>query len=568
MQSNGGPLTTLGLHIGHDRGAAVVRDGELIGHIALERLDRKKRSTGPDLPYEAIDALLRQLGIGICDIDCIGVSYDNTDIALFVDDMAEEMRFHYSAPALKVIGVPHHLAHALGAWGSSPFDDCLIFVADGTGDLVDGQYEGESLFRAKGNRISLLERRLQAVLPDSYNLPYFYNARFISEEYRHRPVGIGRKYEQFTYLLGLGLEECGKTMGLAAYGQPLFDLPQLVSHSLSYSLTLADLLEEVDAARAKSGLSSREFVRRERANIARTVQDFTEQALIAILTDIHARYGKQPLCLSGGVFLNCVANHKILQAGLFERVYILPACGDDGHAMGAAFGASLDVNQDVALRCSDAFPYIGLESTREEIQHALASFELSGQFMAEDKLAAYVAKRLADGAVVGLVWGRTEVGPRALCHRSILLDPRRRDGKDYLNQYVKFREPFRPYAPVVTSETQFKYFDLAAPSPYMLLACNVREEYRAALPAITHVDGTARVQAVERSKDPFIHRLLTEFERRSGFPILLNTSFNLAGEPIVESPTDAIRTFLRTRIDVLVMKDCVVEKDQLGAAMQ
>jgi carbamoyltransferase len=558
----------LGLHVGHDRGAAVVRNGELIGHIALERLDRKKNSMGCDIPYQAIDAILRQLEVSIHDVDRVGVSFDNSNIALFVNDMAEEMRFHYNAPELQVVGIQHHLAHALAAWGTSPFGDCLIFVADGTGDLVNGQFEGESLFQATGDRVALIDRRLQSVLPDSYNLPYLYNARFMPAEYRELSVGIGRKYEQFTYLLGLGLEQHGKTMGLAAYGQSLFDPPKIAPDGLSYALTLADLLEQVEAVRVRSGLSSREFIRRERANIARTVQDFTENALITLLTNIRSRYGRQPLCLSGGVFLNCVANHKLLRTGLFDQVYILPACGDDGHAMGAAFGACMDAANGSRLRCSEAFPYIGLSHSEAEIASALTSFGLTARRLADPELASHVAKRLAGGAVVGLVRGRTEVGPRALCHRSILLDPRRPDGKDYLNEHVKFRESYRPYAPVVTAEAQFQFFDLLAPSPFMLLACDVREEYRSKLPAITHVDGTARIQAVEQANEPFIHRLLTEFERCAGVPVLLNTSFNLAGEPIVETPTDAIRTFLRTRIDVLVLEEYVVEKDQLGAATQ
>jgi carbamoyltransferase len=404
-------------------------------------------------------------------------------------------------------------------------------------------------------------------MPETFDLPFFYNARFMPTEYKALTVSVGKKYEQFTHLLGLGWEQHGKTMGLAAYGQPLFEIPRIKADGISFELNAIDLLDQVEAARIRSGLSSREFIRRERANIARTIQEFTEQTLISLLTNIRGKYGDRRLCLSGGVFLNCVANHKLLKARLFDEVFILPACGDDGHAMGAAFGGYLSTHSG-PIGCTDQFPYIGLNYSEAEIVSSLESFELNWRAFDETTLAEYVAERLAAGDVIGLLRGRTEVGPRALCHRSILLDPRRKNGKDYLNLHVKFREAFRPYAPVVTAEAQFKFFDLAAPSPYMLLACDVREEYRSQLPAITHVDGTARVQAIERLREPFMHALLVQFERRTGVPVLLNTSFNLAGEPIVETPTDAIRTFLRTKIDVLVIDGFVVERSQQGAAIQ
>jgi carbamoyltransferase len=558
---------TAGLHIGHDRGAAIVCDGELIGHLPQERLDRKKHSAGSKLPLEALDCLLSYLRLDVSQMAAIGLTFENMNIALFADDFAEELRFHYGVSSLNVIGVPHHLAHAMGAYITSGFDEALVLVADGAGDLIDGSFEAETLFAVSKRGVDVLERRLQTFLPDTYETPHFYNARMMPDEYKNQSISIGRKYEQFTHLIGFGREQHGKTMGLASYGEPLFPIPRLEPSGVNFDLNAIDLLDNLEGIRARRGVSTREFLQAERANVARTIQDFTEGALVELVQEVIGKYPGRRLCLSGGVFLNCVANHKIRGVVGNQDIHILPACGDDGQAIGAAAEA-YRVTGGALVRLSKAFPYLGISYDSSAITAAVRSFGLASRQMSTANLASFLAERLSDGATIGILRGRTEIGPRALGHRSILIDPRRPDGKDFLNRHVKFREAFRPYAPIVTVEDQFEYFDLATSSPYMLYACQVRPKYQGVLPAVTHVDGTARVQSVSRQSEPFLHLLLNEFKKRTEFPILLNTSFNLNGDPIVETPHDAIRTFLNTSIDILVLESQVIEKPQQGAGMQ
>jgi carbamoyltransferase len=296
--------------------------------------------------------------------------------------------------------------------------------------------------------------------------------------------------------------------------------------------------------------------------------------------------------MSGGVFLNCVANHKIAQAGLFNEIFVMPACGDEGHALGAAFavnaalktrcrkltahdGCKMDEIQGDEANHEDSvpdagrppsgfpslLPYAGLSYDRATVAAAIARHELSCEWYDDEALAEEIAAMIENGRTVGLLRGRSEMGPRALGHRSILADPRSPTMKDHLNAHVKFREAFRPYAPMVLAEYAADIFDLAQTSPFMLFACDVRPTYRALLPAVTHVDGTARVQTVDR-QEPFLRALLAAFHRRTGIAVLLNTSFNLAGDPIVETPDDAIRAFLACGLDALVLEGAVIMKER------
>jgi carbamoyltransferase len=282
--------------------------------------------------------------------------------------------------------------------------------------------------------------------------------------------------------------------------------------------------------------------------------------MIAVLNALNPDGTHKALCGAGGVFLNCQMNHRILANTRFEHLHVIPAAGDDGLCIGAAFWAYAQVFSAPA-RTSVSLPYLGPRYDSDAIRDRLRHFQLTAKQLDDAWLADRVAQDLDDGRIVALLRGRSEVGPRALCHRSLLADPRRRGMKDCLN-YLKGRELFRPFAPVVPAEDQFKYFELIQSSPYMLLATRIRPEFRDTLPAITHVDGSSRVQAIDHSKEPFVHALLRAFERKTGYPILLNTSFNLAGDPIVESPHDAIVTYLNSDIDVLVMENFYLDKKQ------
>lgn len=360
-------------------------------------------------------------------------------------------------------------------------------------------------------------------------------------------------------MIGFGYGQSGKTMGLASYGKSYFDYSNLDYQDLKFSLKYRDILEDIYSMQLISGKTHSEFLESERQNIAATLQEFTERALISLLKNSQKKYKCENLCLAGGIFLNCLANHKILCECNFKNVFILPSSGDDGQALGCAYFAYTELfgyNSHFEIR----LPYIGLSYTDEEIEAAILSKNVPYKKYPNEQLVKVLAQYICDNKIIGLHRGKTELGPRALCHRSIIANPTNPNMKDTLNSRVKHREEFRPFAPTVAEEDQFEYFELAAPSDYMLLAPIVKKQYREKLPSVTHVDNTARIQAVSKETDPFIHALLLEMKQRIGVSVVLNTSFNVAGEPIVESPIDALNTFLKTNIDVLVIGNYVIIK--------
>jgi carbamoyltransferase len=596
----------LGVHIGHDRSAALVKNGRLIAHVAQERLDRVKMSAGSRIPFQAIEAALSQTGSTIRDVDAVGFSFENCMVGRLASWFAEDLACYFELPRITAVPVSHHVAHAWSVRALSGFARCAVLVCDGAGDLIDPDarepgeeaearnapagMEGESLFLADGDRLELCERRLQSFLHDLYDRPFFYNASQMPDVYAKQTVGVGRKYEQFTYFIGFGNEQNGKTMGLASYGRPLVDVRQWPVTDFSYRLTLSDILREIEEVAAAASMPVGAFLRLRRADAASTVQRFTEEALLGLARYTKRTLGESKLCVSGGVFLNCIANHKIARTGLFTELFAMPACGDEGHALGAAFAVSAmlkgrpprptahGVRMTAEARTGEAvpeglaagslrpdsnippvLPYAGLCYDRPAVEAAIVRNNLTYRWYEDDALAEEVASMIESGRTVGLLRGRSELGPRALGHRSILADPRAPTMKDHLNARVKFREGFRPYAPMVLAEYANDIFDLAQPSPFMLFACDVRAQYRALLPAVTHVDGTARVQTVD-GQEPFLRALLLAFYRRTGIPVLLNTSFNLAGEPMVETPEDAIRAFLSCGLDTLVLEGAVIVK--------
>jgi carbamoyltransferase len=599
----------LGVHIGHDRSSALVKNGRLIAHVAQERLDRVKMSAGSQIPFQAIVAVLGQTGYTIRDVDAVGFSFENCEVDRVTAWFEEQLACYFDLPKITAIPVSHHVAHAWSVRALSCFERCAVLVCDGAGDFVkldanepeeqvekrnslEG-LEGESLFLADGDRLELCDRRLQSFMHDVYDRPFFYNASQMPDFFAKQTVSIGRKYEQFTYYIGFGNDQNGKTMGLASYGQPLVDVREWPVIDFSYSLNLSDILREIEEVAVAGSRPIGEFLRLHRADAASTVQRFTEEALVGLARYAKHTLGESRLCMSGGVFLNCIANHKIAQAGLFKEIFVMPACGDEGHALGAAFAVSAalktrrakprahDVCTTVEMQTGEAgpqdsvrdlrrspsslppvLPYAGLSYDRATVDAAIARHELYCEWYDDDALAEEIAAMIQNGRTVGLLRGRSEMGPRALGHRSILADPRSPTMKDHLNAHVKFREAFRPYAPMVLAEYATEIFDLVQTSPFMLFACDVRPKYQALLPAVTHVDGTARVQTVD-GQEPFLRALLAAFHRRTGIAVLLNTSFNLAGDPIVETPDDAIRAFLSCGLDVLVLEGAVVTKERL-----
>lgn len=551
-----GPKFCLGVHIGHDRGAALVKEGVLVAGVAEERLDRRKHSNSPDLPILSIHAVLNSLELSPQDLAGIGISYTNVRIAKIIDQLRDEIRDCLNAPDVPVLGVGHHDCHALSAYFTSGVDQALVMVADGAGDIVGADIEAESLYDGKGPRLSLVDQRLQSFGLTRTDRRNAYNPSYMHELDWEKQISLGRKYEQLTYLIGFRHGESGKTMGLAAYADPLFRLPLPKIDGLQFSLRFADGLEQIERCSIRSREPWHRFIRNQASAIAAASQTLLEDFMVAVLCDVHRRSPRDVLCAAGGLFLNCKMNHEILKRTPFEHLHVFPAAGDDGQAIGAAFHVHNELfggRRVGGIR----HMFLGPKHSIDEIEERIGYFGLSAKRLDEKWLIQRLVDDLVSGNFVGVLRGRSEIGPRALGHRSILADPRRDGVKDCLNR-LKGRELFRPFAPIIPSEDQFRYFDLVQDSPFMLLAGHLKTEFRSALPAIVHADGSSRVQAVEASEHPFLHALLKEFESRTGHPVLLNTSFNLAGEPIVQSPHDAITTFLASDLDVLVLEDFYV----------
>lgn len=550
--------SALGIHIGQDRGAAIVSNGRLVAQMAEERLDRRKHSNSAELPTKAIAAVLEIANLRREEIGSVGISYTNVVINDALEQLAAEIREWLNASSIPVHGIGHHDCHAWSTYYTSDFNHALVLIADGAGDIINNRIEAESLYLAEGHRLTLLSRRLQdfglarTTRRNSFNLAY------MNKLDRVKQISLGRKYEQFTYLIGFGHGHAGKTMALASYADPLFT-PQVPDFTdLQFPLSFEDGLIEIDEHWKRSGQPWHHFIKSNAPAIAASGQAMLEGYMTQLLKVINSNPSGKMLCAAGGVFLNCQLNQRILTNTRFKKLHITPAAGDDGQCIGAAF-AAYHKEFGRVQRTSSVLPYLGRSYSRSEIEGRLKYFRIRGTRLDDVQLIRRMVRDITKGRIVGFLRGRSEVGPRALCHRSLLADPRAEEMKDRLN-LVKGRELFRPFAPVVIAEAQFHYFDLAQNSPYMLLAAMVRDEYRARLPAITHVDGSARVQAITREMDAFVYNLLKAFEAKTELPILLNTSFNVAGDPIVESPHDAIVTFLNSDIDVLVMENYYVEK--------
>lgn len=552
-------IYSLGIHIGHDRCAALVKNGKLIASLAQERIDRIKHSDSSEIPYEVIDSLLNYCQINISMIDYIGITFSSVNAYELEQYYREELEAHYHIYAFELIPISHHLAHAESAFCTSDFTKALILVADGGGDNHGIMTESESLYIGCNNKVSLLEARYQVPPINTIYKKQNYIYPFMNKESLHNPISIGRKYEQITYLLGFKWGECGKTMGLASYGKSMLDFSKLKINSLDFDLQFGFLIQELYVKYLESGVNYFEFLDKEAINIAQTVQDLTETVLIQLIKYIIQKYNINDICLSGGTFLNCMLNHKLLEVIPNLRLHICPAAGDDGQAVGAAFHAYKKSGK-LVNNSSKVLPYLGISYTNNVIKKDLDLFNLKYTYYDDSDLCRHLAQYIYCNKIVAIVRGRSEFGPRALCHRSILANPTWEGMKDHLNKEVKHREYFRPFAPVVIEEEAYKIFDLKQESPYMLLACRVKDEFISRIPSVTHIDKTARVQTVSKIQEPFIHDLLLQFEKLSGVPVLLNTSFNDNGEPIVESPSNAIQTFLNTNIDILVLENYIIEK--------
>jgi carbamoyltransferase len=559
----------------HDASACLLRNGEIVVAVSKERVTRIKHDAG--FYQEVVDYCLKAAGIELERVDLVV----RNCYVLPVREM-ERRLVHYQArkyltprereqadasplflsDADHVVDVSHHLAHAYSAFAASPFERGAVMVVDGVGgyraDAVEAipesdethplARESESYYRFDGERIETVKKVWMGP-----------SRGFLSDEFYAMP-GLGALYSRVsTYIFG-DWNKCGEVMGLAPYGRPGGDpLARLEDGALS----VPDWTPE--RRHPFLGLSDRTWEesphRREWEDVAWRVQEDTERVLVARARWLRETTGEKDLCLAGGVALNCVANGKLAAESGFERIFIQPAAGDDGIALGGALYGHLALKQGRRAFVME-HSFLGREYDRFDVDEAFRpwSTRMATRRRRAENVFRETARLLADGRVVGWFQGRSEFGPRALGNRSILADPRDPGMKDRINKRVKHRQAFRPFAPAVLAEKAHEYFEGEEESPFMLLVKTVRPEVRDKVPAIVHVDGTARVQTVREQDNPFFYGLLRAFEDRTGVPVLLNTSFNIRGDPIVEAPLDAMECFLYTHLDALVIHDWVVRK--------
>ncbi len=556
----------LGLNLSHDRAAVVSLDGRIVGGIAEERLDRQKHSVAVSadgsylatVPVRAMQYALELAGARPEDcreIVAVGSVVYHPERPLRNLTAAEVAAQLPGVDPARVQVINHHFAHALGAYAASPFDEAAVMVADGAGNVVGDRLgwrviplvEHATYYHAQGSRL----RELKKTCSD-----------------RRAMNSLGAMYQLVTMFAGFGMFQEGKTMGLAPYGTPAllpaWDDAASLDGPLSYRihptfqtfdirgrLIPADFVKRFGPPRHHS-----EPLRAVDKDLAYAVQHTLERLLIGLARDLRHVTKSRNLVLAGGVALNSVANKKIADEAGFENVFIVPCAADDGTALGGALWPWLRDGHAKTWSMSNAA--LGRTYNDDECLAALRSHAAALAWSKPPDLVEQVAAALADGQIIGWFQGGAEIGPRALGQRSILCDPRHAADKDRLNERVKYREAFRPFAPVVLAERAGEFFDLAGESPFMLLVAKVKQP--AALGAVTHVDGTARVQTVRRQDHERFYRLIGAFGRRTGVPVLLNTSFNLAGDPIVETPADAIDCFLKSEIDQLVIGEILIEK--------
>ncbi|MDK9723934.1 MAG: carbamoyltransferase [Sterolibacteriaceae bacterium MAG5] len=590
----------------HDSAAALVRDGEIVAAAQEERFSRRKHDAR--FPANAIRYCIEEAGIDASSVDHV-TFYDKpflkferlleTYLAfaprgfasfrmaipvwlrekLFLKDLlAKELKAF--APDIdwstKLLFGEHHLSHAASAFFPSPFEEAAVLTLDGV-----GEWATSSLAVGRGRRLEILKEI-------------------------HFPHSLGLLYSAFTYYTGFKVNSGEyKLMGLAPYGQPtyaeairehLIDVKPDGSFRLNmdyfdYCTGLTMTNRRFDALFGGPPRKPEESLTQKHMDLAASVQQVTEDVMLKLCRSAAAETGMRNLCLAGGVALNCVANGKLLKDGAFDRIWIQPAAGDAGGALGAALSAYYGfAGQERPAPKGDAMKgsYLGPSFAQAEIERRLREAGAVFDVLDDQSLIDACASDLAEGKAIGWFQGRMEFGPRALGGRSILGDPRSPTMQSVLNLKVKYRESFRPFAPSVLREDVAEWFDLDCDSPYMLLVAGVKESRRRVMteeenrlfgidklkvprsdiPAVTHVDYSARIQTVHAETNPRYHALISGFKTLSGCPVVVNTSFNVRGEPIVGTPEDAFRCFMGTEIEVLAVGNCYLRKEQQNSALK
>ncbi len=576
----------------HDSAACLIRDGRIVAAAQEERFTRKKHD--PRFPNNAVEYCLHEGNIKPDGLNYV-VFYDKPFLTFerllmsYLTVAPRGLRSWLEAMPLwlgqklympkviqketgydgDVLFTEHHEAHAASAFYPSPFNEAAILTIDGVGEWATASYGF-----GKGREITLLKEL-------------------------HFPDSVGLLYSAFTYFTGFRVNSGEyKLMGLAPYGVPRYQdtiLSELVDlkedGSIRLNLSYFDFL---GGLRMTNRRFSRLFggpprkpeteITQREMDIAASIQAVTEEIVMRMVRHVHRETGQRNLCLAGGVCLNCVANGLILREGPFENIWIQPAAGDAGGAMGAAFSVWYRFleNQRPDPKGYDTpqGSYLGPSFSNDEIRRFLEEKDYPYRHLNSDSRSRVIAEQIGEGKIVGYMAGRMEFGPRALGARSILGDPRRQDTQTVMNLKIKYRESFRPFAPSVLEEKAGEYFETDRPSPYMLLVAKVQKgrrlpqpstegmkmmerlkAKRSDIPAVTHLDYSARLQTVNYRHKPDYHQVISEFEKLTGCAVIVNTSFNVRGEPIICTPEDAYRCFMRTEMDVLVMEDCILFKE-------
>lgn len=583
----------------HDSAAAIIVDGEIIAAAQEERFTRKKHDAS--YPKNAINYVLKESGLKLNEVDQIvfyekpflkferlletyigfspsGFKSFSMSMPLWLREKLFQKKMLFDSlkeqdnnfnDIKKINFSEHHLSHAASAFFSSPYEEAIILTLDGV-----GEWATTTVSLGKNNKINILKEI-------------------------HFPHSLGLLYSAFTYFLGFKVNSGEyKVMGLAPYGQPRFKdiiLDNLIDVKEDGSFRL-----NMDYFNYATGLTmtNNKFAkffnikRREPENelsqihmdIAASIQAVTEEIVLKITRFLFKEFKIPNLCMAGGVALNCVANGKILKDGLFKNIWTQPASGDAGGALGAAqafYYQELDNKREILKTDSMKGSYLGPQFTDDEVENELKNCGANYKKVNLDQIIKDTAKALSEEKAVGWFQGRMEFGPRSLGNRSIIADPRSEKMQKNLNLKVKFRESFRPFAPAVLYEKVSEWFEINSESPYMLLVADVKKSKqlqmsneqknlfgidklnvkRSSIPSVTHVDYSARIQTVHKETNPIFHKLIEEFEKITKYPVLVNTSFNVRGEPIVCSATDAFNCFMGTDLDVLVCNNFILYKE-------
>ena len=591
----------------HDAAAALLVDGRIAAAAQEERFTRKKHDSG--FPRRAIEACLRSAGVRLADIDCVafydkpflkferlletylsfaprGFQSFRTALPVWVKDklfqkaeIVKELREMEGTVSWKdrLIFSEHHLSHAASAFYPSPFKRAAVLTMDGV-----GEWTTTSVAIGDGRELKVMREI-------------------------HFPHSLGLLYSALTYYTGFKVNSGEyKVMGLAPYGEPRFaslikdhliDIKDDGSFRLDldyfdYCTGLTMTNAKFDALFGGPPRKPEDRLTQREMDLAASIQAVTEEVVLKLAKGIADETGEKNLCLAGGVALNCVANGKLARSGLFEKLWLQPAAGDAGGALGAAMVAHYlhEKNERKIAPGLDAMRggYLGPDFPLAEIQDRLTEAGAVFETLDDAGLVGACAEALAEGKALGWFQGRMEFGPRALGARSILGDARSPSMQKQLNLKVKYRESFRPFAPAVLAEDAEKFFKMKGESPYMLLVADVEDEHRIAMteeekalfgidklniprssiPAVTHVDYSARIQTVHRETNSRFHDLISGFKERTGCPVIVNTSFNVRGEPIVGSPEDAFRCFMGTEIEVLAVGNCLLRKEKQDPSLK